>query len=75
MVISEMTSPLQLPKSSPSQEFCPPQRPLCVVGRLGRKKQKARGASSTARFLLGYPAGVFAEETVAGGQEPQRLLG
>ena len=56
-----MTIPLQLPKSSPSQELCPPHRPLCVVGRLGRKKQKARGASSTARFLLGYPAGVSAE--------------
>ena len=24
--------------------FSPPQRPLCVVGRLGRKKKRARGA-------------------------------
>ena len=38
----------------------PPQRPLCVVGRLGRKKKRARGArwevslypSSPARFLF-----------------------
>ena len=56
----------------------PPQRPLCVVGRLGRKKKRARGArwevslyrSSPARFLFfsiilfwwGYPAGASAEE-------------
>ena len=49
----------------------PPQRPLCVVGRLGRKKKEARGARSfPARFLffwlllflLRYPAGTSVEE-------------
>ena len=51
-----MTSPLQLPKSSPSQEPSPPQRPLCVVGSLGRKKQKARGIVHRALFI-GIPSG------------------
>ena len=45
---------LSTQKLSPSQELSPPQRPLCVVGRLGRKKQKARGASSTTRSLFFY---------------------
>ena len=25
-------------------QLSPPQRPLCIAGRLGRKKKKARGA-------------------------------
>ena len=56
----------------------PPQRPLCIVGRLGRQKKKAWGAGgrfpSSHRsprafyfirlllFLWGYPAGASAEE-------------
>jgi len=42
----------------------PPQRPLCVVGRLGREKRK-RAADVPARLLFfdcGYQAGTPADE-------------
>ena len=39
-----------------------PQRPLCVVGRLGERKRKRAGHDVLHLFLLGYPAGTSAEE-------------
>ena len=56
-------------------KLSPPQRPISVVGRLKRKKKKARGFPPSHRspsafyfldvflFLLGYPAGASAAET------------
>ena len=32
-------------------QLSPPQRPLCIVGRLGRKKKRARGAPIVPRAL------------------------
>ena len=56
-MISEMTSPLQLPKSSPSQELCPPHRPLLCCREAGEKETEgARGIVHRALFI-GIPSG------------------
>ena len=59
----------------PAKNLSPPQRCLCVVGTLGRKKKQARGARwereeardafyfwIIASSSLGCPVGAFAEE-------------